>query len=219
MAAVQDISESLDVLAQLVGDVLVRAADRWRAAGPATPAIGHVLTYQGVATPPIWALAGAGVSQLDLPSTPIIPDGTKNFYDLDVSSYSAVDLALDNIGFAAADQTIIEYSVDGGVSFRTGAADYWWSNMHSTGEGSATAARLLFSRGAATTAHNCFGSIAGLRATRATYSAQNSVGSGAVSHAAGRPNFDGPVTDIRITSSAGSNFNAGTIYATGQLAS
>ena len=59
MAAIGDISESLDVLAQTVGSVLVRAVDRWRAVAAGTP--GQVLTYQGDADAPTWETpAGAG---------------------------------------------------------------------------------------------------------------------------------------------------------------
>ncbi len=58
MAAIQDISESLDVLAQAVGSVLVRAADRWRA--PEGAAIGNVLTYQGEDAAPVWGPSAAG---------------------------------------------------------------------------------------------------------------------------------------------------------------
>lgn len=58
MAAIQDISESLDVLAQTVGSVLVRATDRWRA--PPAAAIGDVLTYQGDTAPAVWLPAGGG---------------------------------------------------------------------------------------------------------------------------------------------------------------
>lgn len=52
VAAIQDISESLDVLAQTIGSVLVRAADRWRA--PDLGAVDDVLTYKGEADPPVW---------------------------------------------------------------------------------------------------------------------------------------------------------------------
>ncbi len=52
VAAVNDISEALDVLAQTVGDVLVRATDRWRA--PLIGAAGTVLTNQGPGLPPAW---------------------------------------------------------------------------------------------------------------------------------------------------------------------
>lgn len=58
MAAIQDISDSLDVLAQNIGDVLVRAADRWRA--PPAGLIGDTLTYQGPDDPPIWTAPSAG---------------------------------------------------------------------------------------------------------------------------------------------------------------
>ncbi len=52
MAAIQDISDSLDVLAQNIGSVLVRATDRWRAPPPAN--IGDFLQYQGAAATPEW---------------------------------------------------------------------------------------------------------------------------------------------------------------------
>jgi hypothetical protein len=53
MAGIQDISDSLDVLAQDIGNVLVRATDRWRAAAEPTP--GAVITYQGEGIPSKWA--------------------------------------------------------------------------------------------------------------------------------------------------------------------
>jgi hypothetical protein len=52
MAGIQDISDSLDVLAQEVGSVLVRAADRWR--NVAGGAAGEVFTHQGPSTSPTW---------------------------------------------------------------------------------------------------------------------------------------------------------------------
>ena len=55
MAAIGDVSESLDILAQTIGSVLVRAVDRWRAPPPGV--IGDTLTYQGEEAPPIWASA------------------------------------------------------------------------------------------------------------------------------------------------------------------
>lgn len=58
MAAVQDISDSLDVLAQTIGSVLVRATDRWRA--PPVGVVGDVLTNQGVGAPPVWQAPAAG---------------------------------------------------------------------------------------------------------------------------------------------------------------
>lgn len=68
VAAIGDISETLDVLAQTVGDILVRATDRWRTPPAGTP--GDVLTVQGANQPPAWqpvvvpptSFAGAMVS-------------------------------------------------------------------------------------------------------------------------------------------------------------
>ncbi len=60
MAAVGDISETLDVLAQTIGSLLVRAADRWRTVPPGDP--GDVLTHQAADEPPVWSPpAGGGV--------------------------------------------------------------------------------------------------------------------------------------------------------------
>lgn len=53
VAAIGDISESLDVLGQTVGDILVRAVDRWRP--PPAGSVGQVLTHAGPAAPPVWA--------------------------------------------------------------------------------------------------------------------------------------------------------------------
>lgn len=58
MAARTDISESLDVLAQTVGSILVRAADLWKA--PDAGNIGDVLTYRGVVDAPNWQPSGGG---------------------------------------------------------------------------------------------------------------------------------------------------------------
>lgn len=58
MAAIQDISDSLDILVQDVGSVLVRATDRWRA--PPVATIGDVLAYQGASAPPIWLTPAGG---------------------------------------------------------------------------------------------------------------------------------------------------------------
>ena len=53
MAAIGDVSESLDVLGQTVGDILVRALDRWRPPPPGSS--GDVLTNAGPGAPPAWA--------------------------------------------------------------------------------------------------------------------------------------------------------------------
>lgn len=58
MAAIQDISDTLDILAQDIGSVLARATDRWRAL-PAGAA-GEVLTSQGADVLPEWQPAAGG---------------------------------------------------------------------------------------------------------------------------------------------------------------
>ena len=58
MAALQDVSKALDVLGQTVGDVLVRATDRWRPAPDASD--GFVLTHKGPDASPVWELPSGG---------------------------------------------------------------------------------------------------------------------------------------------------------------
>ncbi len=65
MAAIQDISESLDVLAQGIGSVLFRASDRWRALDPGVAS--EVLTSAGPDALPTWeapVAPGAGLGCL-----------------------------------------------------------------------------------------------------------------------------------------------------------
>ena len=58
VAAIQDISDTLDVLHQTVGGVLVRALDRWRS--PDLGVIDDVLTLKGDPPVPAWATGGGG---------------------------------------------------------------------------------------------------------------------------------------------------------------
>jgi len=86
VAAVQDISDTLDVLGQTVGDILVRAADRWRPPAPGNT--GDVLTLAGTPALAKWAapaaapalVAGAMVSFTVSPS---IPNATFTAVDYD----------------------------------------------------------------------------------------------------------------------------------------
>lgn len=61
VAARQDISDTLDILAQTVGDILVRAVDRWKPPVPGN--VNDVLTLKGSPAIPEWQpAAGGGVS-------------------------------------------------------------------------------------------------------------------------------------------------------------
>lgn len=214
VAAQQDISESLDALAQVVGSVLVRAADRWRA--PAPGLINDVLTYKGVAAPVWQAPAGGGaLAQTVLPGTPIVPDGTQSQYVLDVTAYAQIELVLDLIGYASSDRADFRASVDGGLTYRSGAADYtgiWVSHSSSTTYQSSRCTGGLGNATANHVAKVCFSNLRAGRLVRA--SALGRLGStGALDN--GYANFDGPITHIKVYSRGGANFNAGTIYAVG----
>ena len=58
VAAITDITNALDILAQTIGSVLVRAPDRWRAPTPGT--LDQVLTLKGSPLVPEWAAPGGG---------------------------------------------------------------------------------------------------------------------------------------------------------------
>ena len=218
MAAIQDVSDTLDILAQAVGSVLVRAVDRWRPAGPAVPVVGQALTYQGAGLPPLWQTPGAGVSQQALPSTPIIPDNTKTQYDLDVSGFAELDLVFENIGFASGDRATMRFSTDGGGSFHSGAADYPLMFLSDTTSSFTTQNRLYFSSTTPATGHQATCRLTGLRAGRASASIMAAVTGGQAYARASFAAFDGPITDIRILSAGGANFNAGTIHVIGIVA-
>jgi len=215
MAAVNDISESLDVLAQSVGSVLVRAPDRWRAAADAV--INHVLTYKGPTVAPVWQAAGGGggVTQEVLTGTPIVPDGTVNFYAFDVSLYVAVEIILEDVGFVASTKPLFEFSTDGGISYHAATGDYRASFVSHASSGSRLYPQIQTSHRDKATDQNGLARFGSLRAGRATWV----MGFGTTPTLAFNDNgyamFAGPVDHIRVISGSGSNFNAGILRAVG----
>lgn len=218
VAAIEDVSKTLDILAQTIGSVLVRAADRWRAALPAIPVAGTVLTYQGVDLPPAWAAAGSGVSQNVLAGTPIVPDNTKSFYDISVEPYATVDFTLDQIGFAASDQPVFQLSTDGGSAYHTAGTDYPWSYLTSGAESSGVAAQMGIAPGAGSSGHQAAIRFTNLRNGRCMCLVDAARLTASVCRRSNFAAFDGPITHVRLKSFGGANFNAGTILATGILA-
>ena len=218
MAAIQDISDSLDVLAQTVGSLLVRATDRWRSVVPGN--VNDVLHYKGDTAPPEWlpVATGAGVEQRELPATPIVPDGTANSYDLDVTSYATLAITLDGIGFASGAFTQIQFSTDGGVTFHAGGADYFNTKLTAGADSNVQQAYWTFAASAGTTNHICQMNVTNLRAGRAMFLGIVTRSSADAMHRSGIVNFDGPITDVRIKSDTGANFNAGAIRITGLVA-
>ncbi len=216
MAAIQDISESLDVLAQTVGDVLVRAADRWRA--PVPGSLGDVLTLAGAPPVPAWQAGGGGggITQEVIAGTPIVPDGTKNSYDIDVSIYASFQIDFWEVGFASSDQPWFRLSTDGGVTFNAGGSDYRQGYLSPAIDAWTWAAQIFAILGDSTFNQNVVGNFTSLRAGRPSWHIGGSNANGAMAFRAGHTNFDGPVTDIRIGSYGGANYNAGTIRMVGQ---
>lgn len=218
MAAIQNVSDTLDVLGQTVGDILYRAADRWR--GLTAGAAGEVLTAQGPGQPPAWLPTGGGggVPQQNLVGTPIAPDGSVAFYDFDVTQYAAVTFTLDAVSFAASDLARLRLSIDGGTTYRAGAGDYT-SHFIDAGSSTCALANLFgFSRNTNLTNHDGSMRFTNLRAGRACMAGSAGVLGSSVGYRAGHATFDGPVTHIRLFSNGGANFNGGLIYATGDVA-
>ncbi len=218
MAAIGDVSESLDVLAQTVGSVLVRAVDRWRA--PPDGVIGDVLTYKGLAAPPVWQAptGGGGAVQQVLAGTPIIPDNTVTSYDVAVEDYNSVSLTLDNVGFAGSDVPKLLVSTDGGITFRAGASDYHDSYLQGSTQVNRDTDRFALGVSAGASAMYVEAFLANLRAGRAILRTVNARSTRSVRFLNGFANFDGPITHFRIGASFGNNLNAGTIRLVGQVA-
>lgn len=215
MAARQDISESLDVLSQRVGSLLVRAEDFWKDVAPGT--FGDVLTHQLGDVPPKWIApaGGGGISTEILPGSPIVPDGTVNFYDVDVTKYATLEANFDVVGFASSDRPVFRFSIDGGLTFKAAAADYRMVFVNHAGSGFQTLSQGHLSPTAGTTAHRCIVTFTNLRAGRCAWSSSSARASNSGVVYTGFFNFDGPVTDIRFLGWVGANFNAGNIHLVG----
>lgn len=95
VAAIQDLSDTLDVLAQTVGSILVRAVDRWRAPDPGN--VDDVLTLKGTPPIPAWfPTAGGGGFQGGALVTTLanqsIPNATNTPIIWDSEQYDTDDL-------------------------------------------------------------------------------------------------------------------------------
>ena len=215
MAAVGDISLTLDVLAQTVGSVLVRAVDRWRA--PPAGVSGDVLTNKGPGNPPEWApiTGAAGVTQEELAGSPVVVDNTASLYDFDVTTYVTLDIKIEAIIFAAADRPMILVSTDGGLTFHSGAADYRFMQFNNLGAGGGVTGRMTWDDGAASGSWTGVMRLTDLRAGRCSYNGVVSRGSSAVKLHSGFYRSAGPITDIRIAAFSGNNMVTGTIQLTG----
>lgn len=218
MAAVQDISDSLDVLAQNVGDVLVRAVDRWRA--PPVGSVGDVLVYNGDAAPPNWQTLtpGAGVVQQALAGTPIAVDDTVNEYIFNVTGYASIDFLLHDIKFAAADRCRIRVSIDDGVSYQAGASDYAFTYVSNASAAAGHASYVDFSRSNGALAHNGMGRFTNLRAGHGVFGSDVAYSTGSVARRAEYMHFAGPITHVKLYANSGNDFKTGDIQAIGLVA-
>lgn len=215
MAGVQDVSDSLDFLAQTVGDVLVRAVDRWRAAANAAP--GYVLTYRAAPDAPEWAVASAPIAQQELAESPIACDDTVDEYILDVTLYSEVELTLDDVDLAASDTIKMRVSVDGGSTYPSGATSYYTMYCSSAAEASAQGSQFDLSDGAGAIEHYATIKFSGIQSPRMSW--QGVVGRTLASTAsrAGYKRWDAAVTHIKVFTPGSNNFKTGAIRAMGTL--
>lgn len=211
MAAIGDISESLDVLAQTVGDVLVRAADRWRAPPPGN--LDDVLLNKGPGNAPAWG--PVGIVTENVSGTPLAVDGTKNLYTFDVSAYASVLVLFNSIGFAAADRAAIRFSADGGLTYLAGPNDYTDTFLLSASSGTTNRDQIETSAADAAGGHIMQANLMSLRANGASVQLMAGIGGGDTVARGVVANFFVPVTNIQIRSIAGNNFNVGVINAIG----
>lgn len=211
MAAIQDISNSLDILAQDIGSILVRAVDRWRAPDPGN--VGEVLTNQGPDAPPSWETVTTGGGQANVPGSPVVCDDTVSEYIFDVSAEFSVNMMLENVGFASNSRAFVQVSTDGGATYKGGATDYtvYWFTKAADGNGDTSVCLAAF--GDHTTTGNINWRFDNLRSGRLVYQAAVGVTGSDFGLRSGRGNFDGAITHIKIYASA--NFDRGTIRCIG----
>lgn len=216
MAAIQDISDSLDVLAQTIGSVLVRAADRWRSVVAGT--IGDVLTYQGDAAPPSWVTPSVGVVQQELAESPIVPDGSVNNYVFDLSAYLDVDLILDGLVAPGSHSANVQFSTDGGITYHSNAADYFSFKLTSVLEQAALGPVIMVSDGSVSLPRFACVNFRNLRTGRTTWPGfvgTTISGSRAIN---GYTTFDGPITHMKLSGSLPDNWDGGVIRVYGSKA-
>jgi len=216
MAARGDISESLDVLSQAIGSVLVRAGDFWKAAGPDIPTPGHVLTYQALPSPPAFLAPGAGLAQVDLPGTPFTPDNTVSFYDFDVTAFAEVEITLDTVSLASSQNVYVRCSVDGGASFKTGGSDY--TRLYYTNATRLVGNTSLFhtNPGAAASGIRSVFNITGLQTKRAAVHCMGGISTNNPGMFGGLTRFDGPITTLKLLAGGGVFFSGGQINVIGK---
>lgn len=217
MAAIGDISNSLDVLGQTVGDILVRAVDRWRP--PAPGGAGQVLTNQGPGAPPIWSAPPGGMVQTVLAGTPIAVDDTVSEYILDVALQFSLELVLDAIVFASSDRAGLRFSTDGGVSYHAAASDYNQIFLASSSSGTSDLDKIFTGSAPSAAAQNVRIALPNLQAGRSSYDLLAGIAGGLTIHRAGFAHFDNAVTHIKVFAIGGANFKTGTIRAVGLKAS
>lgn len=125
IAAMNDVSKSLDVISPNPGDVLTRGAEYWQAA--AEPAAGYVLTWQGPDEPAkwtpkggggggTWAVAGYWNAAIDGPSA------TVDFTDL--AGAGEIMIVTRNTTRSASTVDVLRVSTNNGASFFAGTTDY-----------------------------------------------------------------------------------------------
>ncbi len=217
VAAIDDISESLDVLAQTVGSVLVRAVDRWRAPAPGN--LDEVLTLKGSPAIPVWAASagGGGITQEVVPGTPIVVDGTKTFYDIDVSAYALFNLILEDMTYSASDSILFRFSTDGGVTFKDDVADYVRAFVNQNTSGMLTRSDIEAFKDDAVSGPKGAYAFENLNLGRAFWSGFGGTTSAKAQVIGGYATFTGPITTIKIFTRLMTTMDAGTIRLVGTL--
>jgi len=214
MAARGDISQSLDILAQTVGNVLVRGATYWLAA--ANEGLGNVLTSMGPGNPAQWVAPVTGQTQIEAPGSPIFPDNTKSTYTILIDKFLDAHIQLEAVTLNAADTIKVRFSNDGGVTWFSAVDDYLNIALTSTVEQCQTAAEFGISNGSiefVNTVGMFFGHLQSDRLYMEGMCGDLSGGSARARYGIAR--FSGPVNAIQIFTGTGTNFKSGLIRVLG----
>lgn len=122
MAAINDVTQSLDVVAQQRGNMLVRGPDLWMplAAGPD----GWLLTSRGELMEPHYAPPPAAKNDFVLIESRTISAPTQNADFLNLGSYGEILMIATGLTAAASSQRYIFASTDNGATFFTSSTEY-----------------------------------------------------------------------------------------------
>lgn len=202
-----DVQEILDQITTTRGSVLYRNASDWVALAPGTA--GHFLKTNGAGADPEWAVvAGGGAAWTEVAFWDFAVSGAVASVIADVTTYNEALVVFRDVTSVAAAIRAVQVSINAGVSYLTGAADYATINT----AGAATGVNALnLHITTSTAARYATGLISTLRSNRATKPVLAYESSSPAQMIIGSSS---PITHVRAvnwTGAALSNLNGGTV--------